>query len=107
MSVWHKKREIMGRYDVTARIYDMRYAEEQAAKIEEALNHVEVKARAVLDIGCGTGILFSYVADEAQMTVGVDVSIKTLLEARKRARNHPSVYLVCADADNMPLRDKV
>lgn len=107
MNVWDKKRDIMRRYDVTAQIYDMRYAEEQAAKIEAALRHVEVKAGVVLDVGCGTGILFGYVADKARMTVGVDVSIKTLLEAKERARNHSSVHLVCADADNMPLRDKV
>lgn len=107
MSVWDKKRDIMRRYDVTARIYDMRYAEEQAAKIEAALRHVEVKAGMVLDVGCGTGILFSYVADKARTTVGVDVSIKTLLKAKERAKNHASVHLVCADADNMPLRDEV
>ena len=107
MSVWDKKRDIMRRYDVTARIYDMRYDEEQAAKIEAALSHVEVQAGVVLDVGCGTGVLFSYVADKAQMTVGVDVSIKTLLKAKERARNYASVHLVRADADNMPLRDKV
>ena len=107
MSVWDKKRDIMRRYDVTARIYDVRYAEEQAAKIEAALRHVEVEARTVLDVGCGTGILFNYVADKARMAVGVDASIKTLLKAKERARNHASVHLVCADADNMPLRDEV
>jgi malonyl-CoA O-methyltransferase len=85
----------------------MRYAEEQAAKIEAALRHVEIKADVVLDVGCGTGILFNYVADKARMTVGVDVSTKTLLKAKERAKNHASVHLVCADADNMPLRDKV
>jgi len=107
MDVWGKKRDIMRRYDVTAPIYDMRYAEEQSAKIEAALRHVEVQAGVVLDVGCGTGILFGYVADKARMTVGVDVSMKTLLKAKERAKNHASVHLVCADADNMPLRAKV
>lgn len=107
MSVWEKKRDIMRRYDLTARIYDMRYAEEQAAKIEAALKDVKVDAGVVLDVGCGTGLLFSYVADKARMTVGIDVSIKTLLKAKERARNYADVHLVLADADNMPLRDKV
>jgi malonyl-CoA O-methyltransferase len=107
MTVWDKKRDIMRRYDATAQIYDTRYAEEQAAKIEAALRHVEVQAETVLDVGCGTGILFSYVADKAAMTVGVDVSSRTLLKAKERARNHPNVHLVCADADNMPLKDNV
>jgi len=107
MTAWDKKRDIKRRYDATARIYDMRYAEEQTAKIEAALKHVEVREKVVLDVGCGTGILFSYVADEASMAVGVDVSKKTLLRARERARNHSNVHLVCADADNVPLRDNV
>jgi len=107
MSAWEKKRDIMRRYDVTARIYDMRYAEEQAAKIEAALKDLKVRGGAVLDAGCGTGILFSYVADKARMTVGIDVSIKTLLRAKERARDYTDVHLVLADADNMPLRGKV
>jgi len=107
MSVWKKKRAIMRRYDVTARIYDMRYAEEQAAKIEAALKDVKVNAGVVLDVGCGTGILFSYVADKARMTIGIDISRKTLIKAKERAGKYARVYMVLADADNMPLRDKV
>lgn len=107
MSAWKKKRDIMRRYDVTAEIYDMRYAEEQTAKIEAALTHLKDSTGAVLDAGCGTGVLFSYVADKACMTVGVDSSKKTLLKAKERAKSYPRVHLIQADADNMPLRDKV
>ena len=107
MRVWDKKRDIMRRYDITAQIYDRRYADEQTAKIEAALEHVKVEAGMVLDVGCGTGILFNYVADKAWMTVGLDFSKETLLIAKERAKNHASVHLVRADADNVPLRDKV
>jgi ubiquinone/menaquinone biosynthesis C-methylase UbiE len=107
MSVWDKKRDIMQRYDVTAQIYDMRYAEEQTAKIKAALKHLKAKGCMVLDAGCGTGILFSHVAGKARMTVGLDFSKKTLLKAMERAKNHAGVNLVRGDADNMPLRDKV
>ena len=107
MNVWDKKRDIMRRYDVTAQIYDRRYAEEQTAKIEAALEQVKVDAGMILDVGCGTGILFNYVADKARMTVGLDFSKETLLVAKERAKNHASVHLVRADADNVPLRDKV
>jgi ubiquinone/menaquinone biosynthesis C-methylase UbiE len=107
MGVWDKKRNIMHRYDLTARIYDMRYAEEQTVKIEAALKHMKVKGCMALDAGCGTGILFSYVADKARMTVGLDVSKKTLLKAKERARDYANVHLVCADVDNMPVEDGV
>ncbi len=107
MNGWDKKRDIMRRYDVTAEMYDMRYAEEQTAKIKAALQHVKVKAAMLLDAGCGTGILFSHVADEAQMIVGIDISKKSLLTAKERSREQMRVHLVRADADNMPLRDEV
>ena len=41
MNGWLKKRRVMRRYDLTAEMYDMRYAEEQAAKIRAGLKHVE------------------------------------------------------------------
>ncbi|MGB9741505.1 MAG: class I SAM-dependent methyltransferase [Candidatus Bathyarchaeia archaeon] len=106
MSSWNKKREIMQRYDVTADIYEMRYAEEQKMKIETALKEIKVKRHcAILDVGCGTGILFNYVADKAEKVVGLDVSRKTLLKAKQRTKNFGNIHLVLADADNMPIRE--
>jgi ubiquinone/menaquinone biosynthesis C-methylase UbiE len=107
MSVWDKKRDVMRRYDVTAQIYDMRYAEEQTVKIEAALKHVKAGADSVLDVGCGTGVLFSYVASKAETTVGLDISWKTLLKAKGRGKNYADVYLMRADADSMPFKSKV
>lgn len=107
MSIWDKKRDVMHRYDVTAQIYDVRYAEEQTAKIEAALKHVKVEAGSVLDVGCGTGILFSYIADRARTTIGLDVSGKTLFQAKVRAKDHANVHLVQADADRMPFKSRI
>ena len=98
----------MKRYDLTAHIYDMQYAEEQAAKIEATIKNVSIeKYELVLDAGCGTGLLFSYVADNAETTVGIDISRKILLQAKKRAEYFPKVHLIWADADHMPLKDNV
>jgi ubiquinone/menaquinone biosynthesis C-methylase UbiE len=107
MEAWKKKRQVMHRYDVTARIYDMRYAEEQRAKIEAALKHVNLTVHWVLDAGCGTGVLFSHVSYSALNTVGLDFSGKTLRKAKDCAQNHESVHLLRADADNMPFKDCV
>lgn len=97
----------MKRYDVTAEIYDMRYAEEQRAKIEAALKHVNIMSDDdVLDIGCGTGLLFDYIADKARLIVAMDISKKTLLEAKRRTKRFENVELLLADAENLPLRDK-
>lgn len=105
MSEWNKKRSVMKRYDLTAHIYDTRYAEEQTAKIEAALENLNIEKHSlVLDAGCGTGLLFCYVADKAETTVAVDISRKILLQAKKRAKNFANVHLILADADYMPLK---
>jgi ubiquinone/menaquinone biosynthesis C-methylase UbiE len=108
MSQWKKKRTIMRRYDLTAHLYDMRYAEEQRAKIEAALEKLTIEKPAlILDVGCGTGILFDYVAQRAEAIVGLDISKKILLQAKKRAKNFQNVHLILADADNIPIKENV
>lgn len=108
MSGWKKKRSVMKRYDATASIYDMRYAEEQAAKYEAAFESLEHEnLDFVLDVGCGTGLLFGSIADKAEAIVGLDISREILLVARKRRQIHSNVHLILADADNMPLRDEI
>lgn len=85
----------------------MRYAEEQTAKIKAALESLRIKdGSLVLDVGCGTGILFNYVAHKAE-TVGLDISRKTLLQAKEKAKKFRDVHLVLADADNMPFRQSI
>jgi ubiquinone/menaquinone biosynthesis C-methylase UbiE len=101
---WSQKRKVMRRYDLTARMYDERYAEEQAAKYQAALKHLGIHG-GVLDVGCGTGLLFSNVAAEAQTVVGADSSRLLLLQAKERARAFRNVHLVQADADYLPFKD--
>lgn len=105
MAEWDEKRNILQRYDITAQIYDMRYAEDQTAKIEAAIKSTPLgKEGLVLDVGCGTGLLFKYVANRAGAVVALDISRNILLEAKRRAERFPNVHLILADADNMPLK---
>jgi ubiquinone/menaquinone biosynthesis C-methylase UbiE len=95
-------------YDATAYLYDRRYAEEQTAKYEAVLDNLDIKKHdAVLDVGCGTGLLFSHVANRAGTIVGVDISGKILLYAKKRAKQFSDVHLVMADADYLPFKNNV
>lgn len=108
MNGWNKKRGVKHCYNLTAHIYDMQYAEEQIAKIEAALEGLKTDNYSlVLDAGCGTGLLFSYVADKAETTVGLDISRKILLQAKQRAKNFQGSCLILADADNMPLSGNI
>jgi len=108
MSEWDKKRDVMYRYDSTAHIYDMRYAEEQTTKIKTALESIDLnKQDFVLDVGCGTGLLFDYVSSHVETIVGLDISREILLHAKKRAGKFPNVHLVLADADKIPLKGDI
>lgn len=103
MDRWRKKRQVMKRYDSTAHLYDVRYEAEQKAKYSTALNNLPPKTLGlVLDAGCGTGLLFEHVAVSTKAVVGLDISKKTLLQARDRAKNSRNVHLILADADHMP-----
>jgi ubiquinone/menaquinone biosynthesis C-methylase UbiE len=93
---------------LTTQMYDMRYAEEQIAKIDAALESVDVKRHSVvLDVGCGTGLLFDHVAEKAETVVGLDISRKSLLHAKNRSQKFANVDLIWADADNLPFGDAV
>ncbi len=107
MTGWKDKRKVMQRYDVTAEMYDERYAWEQKAKYKKALENVNVDGATVLDVGCGSGLFFSQVASQADMVVGVDVSRKLLLKAKEQTRAFQNAFVLQADADHLPFRDKI
>lgn len=108
MSEWDKKRDVMHRYDLTAHIYDTRYAEEQTAKIEAVMESINMEKEGLfLDVGCGTGLLFNYVSHKAKAIVGLDISRETLFQAKKYAKKFANVFLVLADSDSVPLKGDV
>ena len=82
----------MQRYDLTAEMYDERYAEEQKAKYGAALENVNVADGAVLDVGCGSGLFFSNRGAKAKMVVGVDISRKLLLKAKEQAQGFAECF---------------
>ncbi len=97
----------MRRYDYSASVYDTQYCEEQEAKIKAALSEIKLrKGSSVLDVGCGTGLLFSHIAEDAALLVGLDFSSNILRQASKRAKQHSSVAILRADADFLPFPDK-
>ena len=104
MTGWKDKRKVMQRYDLTAEMYEMRYAEEQKAKYRKALENVNVADAVVLDVGCGSGLFFNHVATQADLVVGVDVSRKLLFKAKEQARTWSNVFVLQADADHLPFR---
>ena len=108
MPNWKQKRSNKQHYDLQAIIYDLQYVGEQDNKIETMLESMHFDSRdLVLDLGCGTGFLFKHITEKTGFIVGVDVSKKGLVHAKKRTKNMPNVGLVCADADNTPFAENV
>jgi malonyl-CoA O-methyltransferase len=108
LSSWSKKRSVTNRYNITSESYDEQYAQEQAAKYRAA-QQVLVQScyDVVLDVGCGSGLFFSCVADKVQFVVGVDISRNLLLKAKTHAKSLCNVHVVQADADYLPFKPAV
>ena len=104
MTGWKDKRKVMQRYDLTAEMYEERYAGEQKAKYRKALENVNVADAVVLDVGCGSGLFFSQIATQADIVVGVDIARKLLFKAKEQARTLSNVFVLQADADHLPFR---
>ena len=103
LNEWKQKRDVINRYDRTAKTYDVQYSEEQNAKIEVALEDLRIDDEAViLDAGCGTGILFSHIAKCARLVVGIDTSLNLLKQAKPKAKNYSNAAIVRADTDHEP-----
>ncbi len=108
MAEWKKKRKVMRNYDRLATIYDAQYSEEQNEKMKTALRSLHIKDEDyVLDLGCGTGLLFKHIGNRAKLLVGLDISTKILKEAKSRAKRFPNVAVLRADADLTPFPNEI
>ncbi len=98
----------MHHYDQLATVYNAQYSEEQKAKIEAAVKNTELNQNEIiLDVGCGTGLLFQHVAKSAKFIVGIDVSSKTLEKTKRNTRPLPNTTIIRADADYTPFKNQI
>lgn len=91
-------------YDAIAATYDSRYRFSQLPYLAEALRGlaVQVNARRVLEIGCGTGRWLTEFP--SSFTIGVDASLGMLRLARDKAR---SAHLASARANALPFTGRI
>lgn len=96
-------------FDRLAAEWDLMFTTEDLERLQYVVDKLEVTAgMQILDLGCGTGILFDLLrrrAGEQGCVVGVDFSIEM---ARKAHRNFPfaNVHVVDADASELPFSNK-
>lgn len=106
------KKEVMRKYNITSRNYDELYGEEQKSKYKLAFIRIKYLKGIVLDVGCGTALLYRFLSKKAfrklKLYVGVDLSDGMLWKAKdKVSREIIPAELIRADADFLPFRDKV
>jgi len=108
---WKRKRDAIRHYDRLADIYDTLYGNEQSAKIKVALDAVPIDSPdAILDVGCGTGLLLDHMGDIIGVHVGVDTSLGLLRVAAHRSNRHRRRSPVCpvrADIEYLPFSSRV
>ncbi len=90
-----KKQRIMRDYNQTASYYDKRYQKIQFLKFS-VLDNLEAKSP-ILDLGCGTGMLASYLKKKL---IGIDLSFEMCKLAKQEK-------VVCGDVDFLPFKDKI
>jgi ubiquinone/menaquinone biosynthesis C-methylase UbiE len=104
MAQWRQKRGHIRHYDKTAHVYNALYAEEQRLKMASALTRLMFKGHpAIVDLGCGTGLLLPEVAKKAETIVGLDICRGMLDEAKHHTGLSSGIHLIRADVDHAPL----
>jgi len=108
------KREVMRKYDITSKGYDELYGDEQLDKYRLAFKNINDVGKTVLDVGCGTGLLYSFINSKKQqfrsmgMYIGIDISYGMLEKAKPKIDQGTILAeLIRADADFLPFRSKV
>ena len=94
------KNLIRKKYDHQSFIYDELYGEEQKRKYR-AIRLEQYLKDPVLDCGCGTGLLLETIKNLKLQIVGLDLSDKMLIKAKRKSLGH-NIQLVQADATHLP-----
>ena len=116
--IYDKKKKIIEKYNSTSNFYDKRYKAIQEEKYEIALKNYKDKSNHLLDLGCGTGLLFEYFIKsnlEKEIMknnyIGVDISWNMLLKFKsKSSKSEYTEYspnLILADIEYLPFRKNI
>ncbi|MBN1216537.1 MAG: class I SAM-dependent methyltransferase [Candidatus Lokiarchaeota archaeon] len=113
-----KKKEIINKYNSTSHFYDERYRDIQKMKYDLILKHFTPLNKIILDAGCGTGLLFSYIVEKYMEKrskfgnyhyIGIDISIKMLNKFKNKINDNHKLFkdnidIILADLDFLPFR---
>jgi SAM-dependent methyltransferase len=82
------------------------YREEPPPELLRLLEEGGVPAGAALDLGCGPGVVTTFLADRFRPAVGMDIAVTAVSEAGARASDRgSSAVFVAGEAPQLPFRD--
>lgn len=72
------------------------------------LSQINIKDKAVADLGCGTGFVSLALANEASIVFSVDNSINMLRQLKQNSleKNYKNIYLIKSSLENISLFDE-
>jgi ubiquinone/menaquinone biosynthesis C-methylase UbiE len=97
-------------YDAMAETYDQVeadgfYANQYVAYQEQLQRFAGRLTGQVLDVGCGTGIQTTWLAERAKLVAGLDLSASLLATAETKCTRFGNVILLQGDAAQLPFPD--
>jgi ubiquinone/menaquinone biosynthesis C-methylase UbiE len=100
------KREFFNRQ---AESWDGQYHREHAPQIRELVEKFDLKeGKIVLDVGCGTGVLFPYLSEKVKengLIIALDFAWNMIYESKKK-RKKPYIHFINASVESLPLKDQ-
>lgn len=97
-----EKKEIITFFDDMASAWDYKQVRNEDV-ITEILQKGGIGSRTkVLDIACGTGVLFPYYISLGAEVTGIDISAKMAEKAREK---YPDINVICGDAAEYSFED--
>ena len=99
------KQDVIGFFDSNAHSWDARMIKNDEI-INTILDNAKVTAGSrVLDVACGTGVLFpDYLLRSVDEVVGIDISPKMVSAAHEKFGSISSIKLINADAETVKLK---
>jgi ubiquinone/menaquinone biosynthesis C-methylase UbiE len=90
-------------YNELSNSYDELYGQEQSLKHDIVFTNIgDQEYETLVDIGCGTGVLIRRAEKFCEHTVGIDISIKMLNQAKVRSSERTD--LILASSSMLPIR---
>lgn len=100
------KNEIIAYFDAAASQWDAHMITDDR-KINFIMDAADVKKDwSVLDVACGTGVMFPYyLRRNVSRVIGVDISSEMAKIAAKK-QNDPRLQVICGDIETLPVQTK-